>query len=53
MTTREQVYAKFGLTAEAAQLFETDLGTMLLALKGEERGWHLNANPEEATEFYE
>ena len=53
MATREEVYAKFGLTAEAAQLFETELGTMLLAREGEERGWHLKANPEEAAEFYE
>ena len=53
MTTCEQVYAKFGLTAEAAQLFETELGTILLAREGEERGWHVNANPEQAAEFYE
>jgi hypothetical protein len=53
MATREEVYAKFGLTAEAAQLFETELGTILLAREGEERGWHLKANPEEAAEFYE
>ena len=38
MATREEVYAKFGLTAEAAQLFETELGTILLAREGEERG---------------
>lgn len=53
MASREEVYAKFGLTAEAAQLFETELGTMLLAREGEERGWHLKANPEQAAEFYE
>ena len=53
MATCEEVYAKFGLTAEVAQLFETELGTILLAREGEERGWHLNANPEEAAEFYE
>jgi hypothetical protein len=53
MATREEVYAKFGLTAEAAQLFETELGTILLAREGEERGWHLKANPQEAAEFYE
>jgi hypothetical protein len=53
MATREEVYATFGLTAEAAQLFETELGTMILACEGEERGWHLKANPEEAAEFYE
>lgn len=53
MANREEVYAKFGLTAEAAQLFETELGTILLAREGEERGWHLEANPEKAAEFYE
>jgi hypothetical protein len=53
MVTREEVYVKFGLTAEAAQLFETELGTIILACEGEERGWHLKANPQEAVEFYE
>lgn len=53
MATREEVYAKFGMTAEAAQLFETEVGTILLAREGEERGWHLKANPEEAAHFYE
>lgn len=53
MATRDEVYAKFGLTAEAAQLFETELGTILLAREGEERGWHLQADPEKAAEFYE
>ena len=53
MASRAEVYAKFGLTAEAAQLFETELGTILLAREGEERGWHLKANPKEAAEFYE
>lgn len=40
MATREQLYAKFGETAEAAQLFETELGTLLLCVQGLERGWH-------------
>lgn len=53
MATREDVYAKFGLTAEVAQLFETELGTLLLAREGEEREWHLKASPEKAAEFYE
>lgn len=53
MATRDDVYAKFGLTAEVAQLFETELGTLLLAREGEERGWHLKANPDQAAEFYE
>lgn len=53
MATREDVYAKFGRTAEVAQLFETELGTLLLARQGEVRGWHLKANPDQAAEFYE
>jgi hypothetical protein len=53
MASRDDVYLKFGLTAEAAQLFETDLGTVLLGLVGESKGWHLNPNPTEAAEFYE
>lgn len=53
MATRDEVYSNFGRTAEAAQLFETELGTILLAREGEERGWHLKADPEQAAEFYE
>ena len=53
MATRDEVYGKFGRTAEAAQLFETELGTILLARAGEERGWHLKADPQDAAEFYE
>jgi hypothetical protein len=53
MATRAAVYAKFGITAEAAQLFETDLGTILLAYEGGQRDWHLTADPESAAAFYE
>lgn len=53
MATRDEVYSKFGVTAEAAQLFETEVGTILFAREGEERGWHLKANPEKAAVFYE
>ena len=41
MATREELYAKFGITAEAAQLFETELGTLLLCARGLESGWHV------------
>ena len=34
MATRDDLYAKFGATAEAAQLFETELGTLLLVASG-------------------
>jgi len=51
--TREEVYFRFGVASEAAQLFETEVGTILFAREGEERGWHLKANPEKAAVFYE
>lgn len=41
MATRDDLYAKFGITAEAAQLFETELGTLLLCARGLESGWHV------------
>ena len=52
MPTIEDVYCKFGMTAEVAQLFETELGTILLARKGEKLGWHFKANPEQAGDLY-
>lgn len=48
MTTREELYAKFGMTAEAAQLFETELETLLFGLRAIEQGWHVNPDPAEA-----
>ena len=53
MATRNAVYAKFGVTAEAAQLFETDLGTIILALEGEVRQWHVSPDPNAAAAFYD
>jgi hypothetical protein len=41
MAARDDVYAKFGITAEAAQLFETELGTLLLCARGLQNGWHV------------
>lgn len=41
MANRHELYAKYGITAEAAQLFETELSTLLLALRGLENGWHV------------
>ena len=46
MPTREEVYAKFGVTAEAAQLFETELGTLLLGANGLREGWHVKPDGE-------
>ena len=48
MATRDEVYAKFGITAEAAQLFETDLNTLLFAAQGLNEGWHVQPNPDAA-----
>jgi len=48
MATRDEVYAKFGITAEAAQLFETELGTLILCARGLRNGWHVTPNRERA-----
>lgn len=48
MATRDELYAKFGITAEAAQLFETDLGTLLLCSRALEHGWHVEADSDSA-----
>jgi hypothetical protein len=53
MATREELYAKFGITAEAAQLFETELGTLLLQWRGIEKGWHIAPDGEQARILYE
>ena len=42
------MYCKFGVTAEAGQLFETDLNTLLLAAHGLDEGRHVQPNPEAA-----
>ncbi len=41
MATRDELYCKFGLAAEAGQLFETELGTLLLMARGLSGRWHL------------
>ncbi len=41
MIDRHELYAKYGIAAEAAQLFETELGTLLLCVRGLENGWHI------------
>ena len=48
MATRDELYAKFGITAEAAQLFETELGTLLLCSQALEHGWHIAPDGESA-----
>lgn len=53
MATRNEVYQAFGLTAEAAQLFETELGTIAYAAEGHRRGWRAEPDPQAAVQFLE
>jgi hypothetical protein len=46
VASRDDLYCKFGITAEAAQLFETELGSLLLAAQGAKKGWHVQPDPE-------
>jgi hypothetical protein len=48
LATRDQLYAKFGVTAEAAQLFEVELGSLLLCARAIEEGWHFKADSDKA-----
>jgi hypothetical protein len=50
--TLDDVYQKFGMTAEAAQLLETQLGTMLLLIRGSEEGLFFDPNTEIAADLY-
>lgn len=50
MANRHELYAKYGIAAEAAQLFETELGTLLLGLRGVDEGWHIIPDGEAARE---
>jgi hypothetical protein len=51
MTTLDDVYRKFGETAEAAQLIETDLGTILLTARCMSEGLLTNKNPARAADI--
>ena len=51
MSTLGDVYRKFGETAEAAQLIETELGTMLLQLRCEDEGLMDNKDPARASDI--
>lgn len=53
MADRHELYAKYGIAAEAAQLFETELGTLLLGLQGLENDWHLLPDGAAALEVLE
>lgn len=50
MAHRHELYAKYGIAAETAQLFETELGTLLLCLRALENGWHFVPDGEAARE---
>lgn len=51
MPSLDDVYRKFGETAEAAQLIETELGTMLLAARCIEEGLLEKQGPALATDI--
>lgn len=53
MATRQKLYAKYGQTAEAAQLFETALGTIALTAHGFNNGWHISQDKEKAEVIYQ
>lgn len=53
MATRDQVYLKFGEVAEAAQLFETNLGTVILATRAVSESWHKKPDPNAARKVLE
>jgi hypothetical protein len=51
--TLDDVYRKFGETSEAAQLLETDLGTILLMIEGTEANLIENPDPARASDLYQ
>lgn len=53
MASRDEVYTKFGVTAEAAQLFETELGNMMLAAKGLQANWMAETDVTAATDLHD
>jgi hypothetical protein len=50
--SQRAIYRKFGETAEAAQLLETELGTKLLMVRGVEEGLIAESDSERATDLY-
>jgi hypothetical protein len=49
--TLDDVYRKFGEAAEAAQLLETELGTMLLFIRAADDGLLIEPNPARASDL--
>ena len=52
MPTLDEVYRKFGEASEAAQLLETDLGTLLLTHKCIDAGLFEHSDPRRASAIY-
>ena len=52
MPNLEDVYQKFGMVAEAAQLLETELGTILFVSEASAADLLPQSNPSLATEIY-
>jgi hypothetical protein len=50
MSTLNDVYQKFGEVSEAAQLLETELGTLLLSIRADEHALFSGGNPELAAD---
>jgi hypothetical protein len=53
MPTLDEVYRKFGETAEAAQLLETEIGTIALMIGCSAADLVTNPDPSRATEIYQ
>ena len=51
MPTLDDIYRKFGEASEAAQLLETELGNILLSIRGTEANLFSSQNPELAKEI--
>jgi len=52
MPTLDDVYQKFGFASEAAQLLETELGTLLLMIGAIEKDLVENPDKQEASDLY-
>ena len=48
MASSDDVYRKFGMAAEAAQVLETELSTLLLGVRGLANDWHIEGPEREA-----
>jgi len=51
MPTLDEVYRKFGETSEAAQLLETELGNLLIFVRGFEQDLFKGMNPAKASDL--